>query len=66
MQSGLVVGDPVAGVLKLGDHYGSFQPRLFYDSMILLLLFFGIQLNALNEYCPHHSCLKSAFEETGY
>lgn len=31
MQSGLVVGDPVAGVLKLGDHYGSFQFRPFCD-----------------------------------
>ena len=25
---------PVAGGLKLDDHHGPFQPRLFYDSMI--------------------------------
>ena len=25
----------VAGGLKLDDHYGPFQPRPFYDSMIL-------------------------------
>ena len=23
----------IAGELKLDDHYGPFQPRLFYDSM---------------------------------
>ena len=28
---------PVVGRLKLGDHYGPFQPRPFYDSMILCL-----------------------------
>ena len=33
---GLVVGDlHIAGVLKLDDHCGPFQPRSFYDSMIL-------------------------------
>lgn len=26
---------PVAGELKQGDHYGPFQPRLFYDSVTL-------------------------------
>ena len=25
---------PIAGQLKLDDHCGPFQPRLFYDSMI--------------------------------
>jgi len=25
---------PMAGGLKLGDHYGPFQPRPFYDSII--------------------------------
>ena len=25
----------IAGCLKLDDHYGCFQPRPFYDSMIL-------------------------------
>jgi len=24
---------PMAGVLKLNDHCGPFQPKLFYDSM---------------------------------
>ena len=35
-QPGLVVGDPAHGRgLKLDDHYGPFQPKPFYDSMIL-------------------------------
>ena len=29
---------PTAGGLKLGDHCGPFQPRTFYDSMILRFL----------------------------
>ena len=28
----------IAGVLKLDDHCGPFQPRPFYDSMILYVL----------------------------
>jgi len=33
-QPGLLVGDPARGRgLKLNDHCGPFQPRLFYDSM---------------------------------
>jgi len=36
-QPGLVVGNPAhSRGLKLDDHYGPFQPRLFYDSMKLL------------------------------
>ena len=35
-QPGLVVGDPAhSRGLKLHDHYSSFQPRPFYDSMIV-------------------------------
>ena len=35
-QPGLVVGDPAhSRGLKLDDHYCPFQPRPFYDSMIL-------------------------------
>ena len=35
-QPGLVVGDPAhSRGLKLGGHCGPFQPRPFYDSMIL-------------------------------
>ena len=35
-QPGLVVGDPAhSRGLKLNDHCGPFQPRPFYDSMIL-------------------------------
>ena len=30
----------IAGGLKLDDHCGPFQPRPFYDSMILYLYFF--------------------------
>ena len=36
-QPGVVVGDPThSRGLKLDDHYGPFQPRPFYDSMILM------------------------------
>ena len=36
-QPGLVVATlHIAGGLKLNDHYGPFQPRPFYDSMITL------------------------------
>jgi len=35
-QPGLVVGDPAhSRGLKLDDHCGPFQPRPFYDSMII-------------------------------
>ena len=35
-QPGLVVGNPAhSRGLKLDDHCGPFQPRPFYDSMIL-------------------------------
>ena len=27
----------IAGGLKLGDHCGPFQPRAFYDSLIMIL-----------------------------
>jgi len=30
----------IAGGLKLHDHYGPFQPRPFYDSMVGLLVLF--------------------------
>ena len=40
-QAALVVSDcravPVAGGLKLDSYYGPFHPRLFYDSMTLLV-----------------------------
>mgnify|MGYP001855213091 CR=1 FL=1 len=40
MWPGLVVGDPVhSRGLKLDDHYGPFQLRPFYDSMILPVKF---------------------------
>ena len=36
-QPGLVVGDPTCSRgLKLDDHCGPFQPRPFYDSMMIL------------------------------
>ena len=34
-QPGLMIGDPAHRGLKQDDHYGSFQPRAFYDSLIL-------------------------------
>jgi len=36
-QPGVVVGDPahIAEGLKLSDHCGPFQPRPFYDTVIL-------------------------------
>ena len=38
MQPDLVVGDPAhSRELKPDDHCGPFQPRPFYDSMILTL-----------------------------
>ena len=40
-QPGLVVGNPARSRgLELDEHCGPFQPRPFYDSMILFLLFF--------------------------
>ena len=37
-QPGLVVGDPAhSRGLELDEHYGPFQPRPFYGSMILII-----------------------------
>jgi len=37
----------IAGGLKLDDHYGPFQPRPFYDSMILW--FYGYQAHRVRQ-----------------
>ena len=40
-QPGLVIGNPAPNRgLKLDDHYGPFQPRPFYDSMIIMTRIF--------------------------
>ena len=41
----------IAGGLKLDDHCGPFQPRPFYDSMILYLMFWWAQ-----NWSQHSSC----------
>ena len=41
-QPGLVVGDPAySRGLELDEHCGPFQPRPFYDSMIMILYHIG-------------------------
>ena len=47
-QPGLVVGDPAhSRRLKLDDHCGPFQPRPFYDSMVILVkIGIGIKITA--------------------
>jgi len=48
---------PMAGGLKLDYHYGPFQPRPFYDSMILKAgaAFRKLQMEWFNFKCVKHN-----------
>jgi len=40
-----LVALPMSGGLKLDDNCGPFQPRLFYDSMIITFFFYHSKLH---------------------
>ena len=44
----------IAGGLKLDDHCGPFQPRPFYDSMLLCVYIFSISLFVSSFLCLQH------------
>jgi len=65
-QPGLVVGNPIQNRgLELGDHCGPFQPRPFYDSMILWKKILKSMGDLQHQSCCFSACHREPENEKG-